>query len=80
MPVMDGLTATREIRRVEQEHLALLDDTAKSSWRPVAIVAVTGLGSPVIQQDALSAGVDLFLTRPVRFSHLREIVESIGDP
>lgn len=78
MPVMDGLTATREVRRLEQQYLATLADTDKASWKAVTIVAVTGLGSAATQQDAFNSGVDVFLTRPVRFEDLRGIMEVDG--
>ncbi|KAI9927481.1 hypothetical protein MW887_003096 [Aspergillus wentii] len=76
MPVMDGLTATREIRRVEQEYHTGLDTCAKESWKPATIVAVTGLASASIQQEAFSSGIDLFLAKPIRFQELRVILES----
>ena len=76
MPVMDGLTATREIRHLEKLYLSNLDASAKASWRPATIVAVTGLGSASIQQDALGSGIDLFLAKPVRLHELREILQS----
>ncbi|KAJ5162029.1 hypothetical protein N7492_007421 [Penicillium capsulatum] len=76
MPVMDGLTATREVRHLEQSYLSSLDAAAKASWKPVTIVAVTGLGSVTAQQEAFNSGVDDFLMRPVRFGDLRGILEA----
>ncbi|KAL8366269.1 hypothetical protein RB595_004846 [Gaeumannomyces hyphopodioides] len=64
MPVMDGIEATREIRRLERDR----------RQKPAMIIALTGLGSATSQQDAFSSGVNLYLTKPVRFSDLRDIL------
>ena len=50
MPKMNGFEATRLIRSFEQQH----------NIRPAHIVALTGMGSATAQQEAFSAGVDLF--------------------
>ncbi|KAB5515684.1 histidine kinase G7, partial [Coniochaeta sp. 2T2.1] len=64
MPVMDGLAATREIRKHERSR----------GQKPCMIIALTGLGSTNTQHDAFSSGIDLFLTKPVRLNHLRSIL------
>ena len=64
MPVMDGLEATREIRSMEHDR----------RQKPAMIIALTGLGSATSQQEAFSSGVNLYLTKPVRFSDLRGIL------
>lgn len=61
---MDGIEATREIRRLERDR----------RQKPAMIIALTGLGSATSQQDAFSSGVNLYLTKPVRFSDLRDIL------
>lgn len=65
MPRMDGLESTRHIRSHERS-LNIHD--------PAMIVALTGVGSAAIQQEAFASGVDLFLTKPVRFGELSEIL------
>ena len=65
MPVMDGLAATREIRKHERS----------LGQKACTIIALTGLGSADSQQEAFSSGVDLFLTKPVRLKYLREILK-----
>ena len=65
MPVMDGLEATREIRKLERHQ----------GQKPAMIVALTGLGSATSQKEAFSNGISLFLTKPVRFSDLRKILD-----
>jgi CheY-like chemotaxis protein len=64
MPVMDGLTATREIRKYEQE-LGLL---------PATIVALTGASSVNARERAIHCGVDKFYTKPVPLSVVRSLV------
>lgn len=64
MPVMDGIEATREIRIMERDR----------RQKPAMIIVLTGLGSSTSQQEAFSSGVNLYLTKPVRFSDLRDIL------
>ena len=64
MPVMDGLTATREIRRHERQ-LGL---------PPATIVALTGASSVNAREQALLSGVDRFFTKPVPLSVVRALV------
>jgi CheY-like chemotaxis protein len=63
MPVMDGLTSTRQIRQFENK-LGLPRST---------IVALTGLASAQDQQDASDAGVDMYLVKPVKFADIKRI-------
>ena len=63
MPIMDGLTSTRSIRKFEKEH-----DLPRSH-----IVALTGLASAQDQQDAQDAGVDMYLVKPVKFADVKRI-------
>lgn len=65
MPVMDGLEASRRIRVFEQ-----------SSGRVRApIVAITGAASDSVRQEAFSAGIDHFLSKPVSLKVLKELIE-----
>jgi CheY-like chemotaxis protein len=65
MPVMDGFTATREIRSYERE----------MKLRSCKIVALTGLGSAASRQEAFASGTNLFLTKPVRLQEVRKLLE-----
>jgi len=65
MPVMDGLESTRRIRRFEQEN----------GLRKAVIIALTGLASAEAQRDALEAGVDFYLPKPVRFADLKRLLD-----
>ncbi|KAK1833308.1 hypothetical protein QBC39DRAFT_329181 [Podospora conica] len=66
MPIMDGMEATRNIRKLEK---------AQQGKRPAMIIALTGLGSANSQKDAFDSGVDMFLTKPVRLKDLGKILE-----
>jgi CheY-like chemotaxis protein len=70
MPVMDGMQATHEIRNFEKSF----------GLTPAIIIALTGLASAKAQQEAFSNGIDLFLTKPVRFAELRNILEEWTPP
>ncbi|KAI5273796.1 hypothetical protein E4T47_03080 [Aureobasidium subglaciale] len=65
MPQMDGLESTRHIRAFERS----------KGLRPAVIVALTGMASASVQQEAFASGVDLFLTKPVRLKELTRIFE-----
>jgi CheY-like chemotaxis protein len=64
MPVMNGMEATRAIRKLERDR----------GQKPALIIALTGLGSATSQQEAFSNGINLFLTKPVRFNRLRKFL------
>jgi hypothetical protein len=60
MPVMDGLAATREIRRQEQE----------DGRPPLPILALTAGAFEEDRQHCLEAGMNDFLTKPVTYDVL----------
>lgn len=68
MPVMDGFEATRQIRKAEHQQ----------DLKATPIVALTGLASHEAQQEALESGVNTFLTKPVRFNQLEEVLGKLG--
>ncbi|KAG9950097.1 hypothetical protein KCU85_g3815, partial [Aureobasidium melanogenum] len=68
MPEMDGLESTRRIRAFERA----------KGLRPAVIIALTGMASASVQQEAFASGVDLFLTKPVRLKELTRIFEGHG--
>lgn len=69
MPIMDGLTSTREIRKVEKER----------RLKPAKIFALTGLASASAQEEAFASGVDHFLPKPVNFKELRGLLQMIDE-
>jgi CheY-like chemotaxis protein len=66
MPVMDGLTATRRIRELE------------GGKRSTPIVALTANAMAGQLERCLEAGMDGFLTKPLEFQRLRELLERHG--
>jgi CheY-like chemotaxis protein len=84
MPVIDGFEASRRIRDLErQRHLQDRRVQSSPSSSPplepskrksALIVALTGLASAHDRDEALRSGVDLFLTKPVKFQKLGELL------
>ena len=66
MPVLDGMSATRAIREHERINNA----------PRCCIIALTGLASSSAKLEAWSSGIDHFLTKPVNYKRLREILQS----
>lgn len=63
MPVMDGLAATREIRRLE------------SGSRRVPIVALTAHAMQEDRERCLEAGMDAYITKPIKAEELARTIE-----
>jgi two-component system sensor histidine kinase/response regulator len=66
MPVMDGLTATREIRKLER------------GGRHTPIVALTANVLAGQLERCLDAGMDDFLTKPLDVARLRDVLDRFG--
>lgn len=67
MPVMDGFEATAKIRDFERRNK--IDKTI--------IVAITGLSNSDARAKANDAGVDDFLTKPIRMKELTALVAGL---
>ena len=65
MPIMDGMTSTRKIREYEREVRA----------NATTVIALTGLASGDVQEEAYEAGFSHFLAKPVRFKALQQLLE-----
>jgi CheY-like chemotaxis protein len=69
MPVMDGFESTAKIREHERtNHL-----------RATKICALTGVTSEEARSNAFSAGVDKYLTKPIRMKELMQLVAESRD-
>ncbi|KAF4956083.1 hypothetical protein FGADI_4108 [Fusarium gaditjirri] len=66
MPVMNGVEATKKIRKLEAEYRV----------PRTTVFALTGLASADARLDAMSAGVDLFLPKPIKFAELKTMIEN----
>jgi CheY-like chemotaxis protein len=73
MPVMDGLEATRAIRDIERKRCDELGE--KSAPNPALIIALTGLANRRDQARAFANGIDLFITKPVKFAELGRLLD-----
>lgn len=62
MPIMDGMTATRQIRDFEK--------AMGLSRTPV--IALTGLTSTAARSEAQEVGMDDFLTKPISFNMVHD--------
>jgi CheY-like chemotaxis protein len=61
MPVMDGLTATREIRR-------------KPEWKTLPVIALTAKAMPDDQQRCIDAGASDYMAKPLDVEKLLSLV------
>jgi two-component system, cell cycle response regulator DivK len=62
LPKLDGLSATRQIRQ-------------KKGLKSIPIVAVSAHDSPESRTEALAAGCDEYITKPIDFDHLNALLQ-----
>ena len=67
MPQLDGLGATRRIREI---------DTLKN----VPVIAVTAFGTEGFRRAAYDVGVSGFLTKPLDFDRMHQLIARLLDP
>lgn len=67
MPIMNGFEATRRIRELE---------SARNRLSPALIIALTGLASSRDQAEAFTSGIDLFMTKPVSFREVGQLLDN----
>ena len=61
LPVIDGLAATRAIRKID-------------GHKETPIVAVSAHDTSDFQSEALAAGCNSYITKPIDFSHLEMLI------
>ena len=74
MPEMDGLKATQEIRKLETGNLEAIDQK-QSSIQRVPIVAMTAHAMKGDKEKCLAAGMDDYITKPLKREIVFEILE-----
>ncbi|MEI7499334.1 MAG: response regulator [Bacteroidota bacterium] len=67
MPVMDGITATREIRKIEAERITGTD-------RRVKIIAITANAFEDDRVKFFDAGMDYYMNKPLEIEELTRIL------
>ncbi len=67
MPVMDGITATREIRAVE----------ARSGRRRTPIIALSANAMVHQVKEYLNAGMDMHVAKPIQLAKLHAALEQV---
>src|SRR5678815_4921146 len=67
LPTLDGLGATRRIRETD-------------ALREVPVVAITAFGTEGFQRAAYDAGVDGYLTKPLDFDRLHQLIARLLSP
>ena len=66
MPEMDGYEATRKIRVMEKEQ----------SLAPIRIIAMTAAAMQGDRESCLQAGMDDYISKPVKFQEIKKLLES----
>ncbi|MEP6635134.1 MAG: response regulator [Acidobacteriota bacterium] len=64
LPIIDGLAATRRIRQMP-------------NLKDVPIIAVSAHDTVDFHAEALAAGCDAYITKPVDYGELEELIESL---
>jgi signal transduction histidine kinase/ActR/RegA family two-component response regulator len=69
MPVMDGITATRKIRQLEQD---------LKTEKPVQIIAITANSLKDDRQKCLEAGMNEYISKPFNLEKFPLIISQLG--
>ena len=75
MPRVDGLQATQVIRKLERE-----DKLPLQSRSPIPIIAMTAHAMKGDEERCLSSGMDGYVSKPVRVSHLYDQIAAFFAP
>lgn len=65
MPIMNGVEATVEIRKIEKEN----------KWNRIKIIAVTAFAMPGDEAKFKTAGIDLYISKPYTSNQLISFIE-----
>eukprot|EP00596_Hydrurales_sp_CCMP1899_P003863 CAMPEP_0119052672 /NCGR_PEP_ID=MMETSP1177-20130426/73890_1 /TAXON_ID=2985 /ORGANISM="Ochromonas sp, Strain CCMP1899" /LENGTH=453 /DNA_ID=CAMNT_0007032313 /DNA_START=1381 /DNA_END=2742 /DNA_ORIENTATION=- len=73
MPVMDGIEATSRFRVFEGKQM---EEEGYSGFKRLLILGMSANSDDETKQEAINAGVDLFLTKPFTYKALRHTLDS----
>lgn len=76
MPVMDGLEASREVRRIESEKRKIMTQEEASGWQPVKIIGITAHVMMTDKEQCLNSGMNEYLAKPYRPNDLLVMIEA----
>ncbi|MEI8007137.1 MAG: response regulator [Bacteroidota bacterium] len=68
MPVMDGLTSTREIRKIESEKIS-------GKEKRVKIIAITANAFEDDRNKFFESGMDFYMNKPIEIEELNRILQ-----
>ncbi len=68
MPVMDGLTSTREIRKIESEKIS-------GKGNRVKIIAITANAFEDDRNKFFESGMDFYMNKPIEIEELNRILQ-----
>ena len=77
MPRLGGFDATARIRALELEHSAATSTTAGTPARHTPIVALTAHAMIGDEERCLAAGMDAYLSKPLRRKRLAAVLEEV---
>jgi CheY-like chemotaxis protein len=76
VPILDGFGATRQIRQTERARKDKAGRESAATPSPALVIALTGLASSRDQSEALTSGINLFLTKPVAFKEVGKMLDN----
>ncbi|MFU2489187.1 response regulator [Thauera sp. WH-1] len=76
MPVMGGIEATQAIRAREARHSWVV----QGDWRPMPIIAMTAHAMEGDRQRCLDAGMDDYVSKPIRPDDLFAAIARVSEP
>ncbi|MDQ6951348.1 MAG: response regulator [Mariprofundales bacterium] len=77
MPKLDGIEATRQIRAHEKQFATQANIERGNATGHVPIIALTALAFPEDERKCLDAGMDAFLTKPIRQQSLASLLQTM---